>query len=65
MGSGIYKFILSMLRALAALIGGAEDVLEPLVSRYTFISTSADFLASINNIVSLSTFTMNAQISDI
>jgi hypothetical protein len=31
--SGIYKFILSMLRALAALIGGAEDVLEPLVSR--------------------------------
>jgi hypothetical protein len=32
--SGIYKFILSMLRALSALIGGAEDVLEPLVTRY-------------------------------
>ena len=32
--SGIYKFLLSMLRALSALIGGAEDVLEPLVTRY-------------------------------
>jgi hypothetical protein len=54
-----------MLRALSALIGGAEDVLEPLVSRYAFISTSADLLALINSIASLSTFTMNAQISDI
>jgi len=34
LNSGIYKFILSMLRALAALIGGAEDVLEPLVQRF-------------------------------
>jgi hypothetical protein len=37
--SGIYKFILSMLRALAALIGGAEDVLEPLVQRYSSITS--------------------------
>ena len=60
--SGIYKFILSMLRALSALIGGAEDVLEPLVNRYVPSLEHLLIQASISNIAFWLISTTNVQI---